>query len=307
MKKIIYKDFEKAFNTKLSKKVIDEVSKVNFQYSELTILEKENVILDILKTLDDSKVKKSGPHRIDDWISGWNENNSEFNKTLSFSSLIPKYFGKLPYVRWNREFIKPKSESFEYDMVRILQYWLFEKYFSEVDNVYEFGCGTGHNLFRVNEINSNASLYGLDWAVSSQQMLKNISSKMDINIKDFNFNFFDIDKTFSINRNSAIFTFVSLEQIGSRYESFIQYLIEQKPKICLHIEPMGEYLDLRNLNDYLSLKYFEKRNYIKGLKNYLLKLSDMGEIEILQDQRSNIGSLFVDGYSIIAWKPKGDK
>ncbi|MAH44034.1 hypothetical protein CL614_10030 [archaeon] len=305
MKKIIYKDFEKAFNTKLSKKVIDEVSKVNFQYSELSILEKENVILDILKTLDDSKVKKSGPHRIDDWISGWNENNGEFNKTLSFSSLIPKYFGKLPYVRWNREFIKPKSKSFEYDMVRILQYWLFEKYFSEVDNVYEFGCGTGHNLFRVNEINSNASLYGLDWAVSSQQILKNISSKMDINIKDFNFNFFNIDKTFSINRNSAIFTFVSLEQIGSRYESFIQYLIEQKPKICLHIEPMGEYLDLKNLNDYLSLKYFEKRNYIKGLKNYLLKLSDMGEIEILQDQRSNIGSLFVDGYSIIAWKPKG--
>ena len=98
-----------------------------------------------------------------------------------------------------------------------------------------------------------------------------------------------------------------MEQINCEHESFIKYLIKQKPKVCLHIEPMGEYLDTNNLNDYLSLKYFEKRNYINGLKNYLLKLSDMGQIEILQDQRSNIGSLFVDGYSIIAWKPKGDK
>ena len=67
---------------------------------------------------------------------------------------------------------------------------------------------------------------------------------------------------------------------------------------------MGEYLDKNNLNDFLSIKYFEKRNYIKGLRKYLHKLYNEGKIEIIQDQRSNIGSMFVDGYSIIAWKPK---
>ena len=83
----------------------------------------------------------------------------------------------------------------------------------------------------------------------------------------------------------------------------MQYLIKQNPSVCLHVEPMGEYLDSENLNDYLSLKYFEKRNYIKGLRTYLYELRDENKIEILQDQRSNIGSMFVDGYSIIAWKP----
>ena len=67
---------------------------------------------------------------------------------------------------------------------------------------------------------------------------------------------------------------------------------------------MYEYLDSNNLIDYLSIKYFDKRNYLNGLRNHLFSLQNEGKIEIIQDQRSYIGSMFVDGYSIIAWRVK---
>ena len=56
--------------------------------------------------------------------------------------------------------------------------------------------------------------------------------------------------------------------------------------------------------DYLSIKYFKKRNYLDGLKTYLVDLEKQGKIEIIQDQRSYIGSMLIDGYSIIAWRTK---
>ena len=304
MNKITYIDFEKAFGELLSSNVKNKIKEIDLQYIDLNQKEKDKLILDILKTLDNPTVKKAGPHRINDWIKGWGENNDEFLTTKSYSSLIPKYFGKLPYVRWNREFIKPVNKDFEYNMVKVLQYWLFNKHFSNLDNVYEFGCGTGHNLFRVNEINPKASLYGLDWSDSSQKVIKNINKSYNLNIKGHKFDYFNIDKNFHLNKNSGIFTFASLEQVGDKSKDFIQYLIKQNPTIYLHVEPMGEYLNPQNLNDYLSLKYFEKRNYVKGLRTYLHILKDENKIDIIQDQRSNIGSMFVDGYSIIAWKPK---
>ena len=308
MKLLTYKDFELAFGEKLNNYIKSIIKKLtpHLQYSELTQSEKEEVILTILKTLEKPTVKKAGSHRLEDWIKGWGENNEDFCSDKKFLSLIPKYFGKHPYVRWNQKFIKPTNSNFEYSMVQILQYWLFDKYFRNTNNVYEFGCGTGHNLFRVKDINSKASLYGLDWSVSSQNLIKNINEhyKDTVNIQGHKFDFFNINDKFSLKDNSGIFTFAALEQVGNKCQNFIEYLIKQNPSVCLHIEPMGEYLDKNNLNDFLSIKYFEKRNYIKGLRKYLHKLYNEGKIEIIQDQRSNIGSMFVDGYSIIAWKPK---
>jgi len=304
IKNITHKDFEEAFGEELDSFTISKIKEYNFSYSELNSIEKDELFLTILKTLDSSDVKKSGAHRKNDWELGWNENLMEFSKNINLLSLIPKYFGKFPYVRWKKQFVKPINLEFEYNMAKVLQYWLFTKYFSDIDNVYEFGCGTGHNLIRVNEINSTVKLYGLDWVDTSQNILKIINEQLGIKIYGDKFNFFDIDKEFKLIENAGIFTFAALEQLSDHYDDFIQYLIEQNPKVCVHIEPMGEYLDFNNLNDYLSLKYFEKRNYIKDFRKYMLGLESLGKIEILQNQRSNIGSMFVDGYSILVWRVK---
>jgi hypothetical protein len=304
IKRITTKDFEEVIGEKFSDTLKSKVSECDFSYNELNRKERDFLISDIIKFLLDDFVVRAGEHRMGDWDKGWSENHTEFSDTGATASLIPKYFGKYKYVRWNSEWIKPNSKDFEYNMVRILQYWLFEKFFGECDHVYEFGCGTGHNLLRAMEMNPSANMYGLDWATSSQDSIAEINKKLKTNISSKNFNFFDFDKSYRLEENCGIYTFAALEQIGEKYHDFVDFLVNNQPGVCIHIEPMGEFLDEENLCDLLSVKYFDKRNYLNGFMRYLKELETSGKIEILYKKKSFIGSLYINGYSIVAWRVK---
>ena len=123
------------------------------------------------------------------------------------------------------------------------------------------------------------------------------------NIKGYNFDFFKPNKKIKIADNSAIYTVAALEQIGSNYKAFVSYLLKNKPDICVHVEPIAELLDENRLIDNLSIKYFRKRNYLNGYLDYLKGLEKHGEIKIIEAKRPYIGSLFIEGYSIIVWSP----
>jgi hypothetical protein len=301
--KIELKDFETAFGEKVSNFIKDKIKECDFSYDLLSEEEKNNFLIKYFNVLTDDTVKKAGPSRIKDWHNGWLENCNEFDNGL-LTSLIPKYFGKFPYVRWNKEIIKPRNKDFEYNMARILQYWLFEKFFLDVNHVYEFGCGTGHNLLRVNETCQNSKKIGLDWATSSQKTIKKINASLGTNFDCDIFDFFNCNRELILEKNSGVYTFAALEQINDKYEDFVNYLIENKPSICLHIEPIAELLDENNLMDFLSKKYFEKRNYLSGFYNCLKDLENKGKIEIIFEKPSFIGSIYINGYSIVAWRVK---
>tara|TARA_R110002074_G_scaffold361001_2_gene533985 strand:+ start:9659 stop:10579 length:921 start_codon:yes stop_codon:yes gene_type:complete len=297
-------NFIKVFGEEISSFVSRKIDSFDFSYEVPTPEEKDKLLLNILKTIDNPP-GISGEHRIDAWEKGWGENCNEIKIAGDFNSLIPKYFGKHPYVRWQKELIRPSSKDFEYNMAQVLQYWLFEKYFSSVDNIYEFGCGTGHNLFRAQEINPTADIFGLDWTKASQETIFAINESFNKHFKSHNFNFFNIDYDFDLKNNSGVYTFAALEQVGNSHDDFINYLIEKKCKVCLHIEPIGELLDYENnLNDDLSVRYFKARNYLNSFYDYLCELESKGKINILQRTPSFIGSQYINGYSIVAWEPK---
>ncbi len=305
MKKFTVNDFEKAMGEELSELVKEKINECDFSYHELSKKERDSLILIIVDfLLEDALTKKAGPHRINDWIKGWGENKEEFSDTGDFNSLIPKYFGKHPYVRWQGQWINPAKKDFEYNMARVLQYWLFEKFFHNCDHIYEFGCGTGHNLFRAHEVNSEASITGLDWASSSQESIEEINKIYGFNFNGHNFDFYNVDEGFVLDSNSGVYTFAALEQIGDGYCDFVDYLVKNNPKVCIHVEPIAECLDKNDLCDYLSIKYFEKRKYLKDFSNHLKSLANDDKIEILYEKRSFVGSIFINGYSIIAWRVK---
>jgi len=108
-----------------------------------------------------------------------------------------------------------------------------------------------------------------------------------------------------IEEGSAVITVASLEQTGSDFKEFIEFIAAQKPGVVIHVEPMWEPLDEGNLLDYLSIKYFEKRKYLNGLQNYVEAIEKDGRATIVNKQRTGIGSFFIDGYSILVWKPIG--
>ena len=256
------------------------------KYKLLTKEENEQAIIKILDVLLDDSVPFSGEHRREQWEKGWSEN--------SVKDLKPKYFGKYPITRYKGKFVKGQDE--QKSLYSIID-MLFMQRLRGLENIYEFGCGTGHNLLRVKLVNPTAKLHGFDWAKSSNAL---------INAMGFdgqNFDYFN-PPAINLEKNSGVYTVASLEQTGTNYKKFVSWLIKQKPRIVLHIEPIPELLDPKNLLDYLSIKYMQKRKYLSGYLDYLRKLEKQGKIEIIEARRSGIGSFLIDGYSIIAWHPK---
>ncbi|MFH0942907.1 MAG: class I SAM-dependent methyltransferase [Candidatus Beckwithbacteria bacterium] len=285
------KDFEAVIKEKLSPRLREKIDSLKLNYQLMSKKEKQMWRKIIKKELEGEKIVPAGRTRLSDWEKGWQENLNE-------GSIIPHYFGKYPVIRFDQNLIKPLRKNFEYLSLAIITNWLFEKYFKKTETVYEFGCGTGHNLLRLREVNRQAELWGLDWAANSQKILKRMG------LKSINFDLFKPNKQFVLRKNAGVFTVAALEQLGRRFKPIVQYWLDNQIKLCMNIEPINELLDKSNFWDKLSIKYAKKRNYLDGYLTYLRQLEKQEKIVIHQAQRSYIGSLFLDGYSVIVWSAR---
>lgn len=262
----------------------------NMRHRPLTKQEEEQAFIAILDVLLDKSLPFSGKHRKRQWERGWAEN-------LRKGDIVPRYFGKHGIQRRNGRLVMALDGEYERDMLYSLVDSLARKYMSKASDVYEFGCGTGHNLLRVRKANRDAVLHGLDWTESSGEIVKKLGFEAD------RFDYFRPDYGIVIRENSAVYTVASLEQTGTDYRKFVKYLLANRPKVVVHIEPIPELLDPSVLLDYLSIRYMEKRKYLSGYLTYLRSLEKKGKLKILEARRSGIGSFLIDGYSIIVWKP----
>lgn len=262
------------------------------KYRYLNKKEEEQAIIQILDTLLDSSVPYSGKHRYDQWEKGWGEN-------LKKGDVTPRYFGKYKINRMKGKFVYALTKNYERDMLYTLVDEMARRYLADYSVVCEFGCGTGHNLLRMKKTCKDSVLFvGCDWTKSSQKIV----NKLGDDFTGINFDFFNPSKLW-LGRGTGVYTVAALEQTGADYHKFVDYLIKNKPGIVVHIEPIPELLDPTNLIDYLSIKYMEKRKYLSGYLKHLEELEKKGKIEIIEARRSGIGSMFIDGYSIIVWKP----
>jgi hypothetical protein len=300
--KIISEDFKKYIKNEPSNYFKKEIKGLDYYY--LNQEEEKKKILEIVKTVIEKNIKKSGKGYKEKWNSGWDENFNLFKKSKKIKDLIPKYFFKNKISRIGNKLIKTKSKYFDYKILRLITLYIFLKYLKKESNIVEFGCGTGHNLIALSKINKTAIIYGLDWAQSSQKILKIISQKYK-KISGHRFNYFNpkLDNTINIKKdNWSCFTVASLEQVGNNFLKFLNFLKKQKPKIIINIEPINELMSNDKILDYLSVKYSKKRNYLDNYYNYLKKLEKNKIIKIIEIKKSYFGSFYINGYSIIVWK-----
>jgi len=301
-----YKVVESDFKSlgECSDYAIELINSYNLEYKIPSQDERDNIILKCIKYLLEESPVVAGAHRKNIWENGWKENMDDYIKSNDLRSLVPKYLGKFDIQRLNGEFIVPQSDNFEIGLVSIFQYIIFEKYFNKSKDVYEFGAGTGHNLLRVREINKDARLHSMEWAKSGVEIIKNVSKDLNDNhLYGTVFDNFNPDFDVKLHPNSSIYTFAALEQLGDNTDDLINYWITNKASIIVNIEPMSEPLDDGELLQYLSIKYFEKRGYLKNYINKLKALEKEGKVIIHDVTRTGVGSLFIEGYSIVAWSP----
>jgi hypothetical protein len=301
--KITHKSFSETINDSISEGVAKIIDSLDMEYEDLSNEENISAISKICE-ISDGDLKKSGKHRAHEWEHGWSENRDLLKEKMSFDSVLPKYFGKFPYLRFGKKLIKQKSIGLEYKMLCSLEYHYFSKYLLSCKNIFEFGCGTGHNLFRARQLNPSANLTGLDWASSSQDILNELNKNEVLKCNSHKFDFYDPDYKVDIPEETGIYTIAALEQIGTSHENFLQYILSKKPKVCLHVEPIVELLDpAAYLLDDQCVKYCEKRNYLKGFLPRLRELEKEGKVEIIEAKRTNVGSFLIEGYSVVVWRP----
>jgi len=251
----------------------------------------------------DRPLRVAGRHRIGDWEDGWAENLSDFVQGgFDLKSLMPRFMEPGRAMRLDGQYIVPSHERFEMNLVSVLRRWLFGEWFEPVDNVYEFGCGTAHNLVALAQQYPDKNLHGLDWARSSQEIIGHIVEHYGYNITGHKFDLLMPDDSYQLEPNSGIFTTGTLEQLGSSFGPFLDYLLGASPAVCVHLETIYELYDQDDPFDLVAARYLEKRGYLRGFLTRLRELVGQGIVEILEARRT-FGSSYHDGYGLVVWRP----
>jgi len=301
------KDFADMFGTTvddISENCGSFIEKHDFRYRQLEPEERDKIILDVLKKIETDRQIIGAPERYNVWYEGWQANLKDFLESgYDLEKLTPKFIRPNQAVRLNQDYVLPINSNFELDYISVFRIWLFKKYLNNFDAIYEFGCGTGFNLVALSQIYPDKRLYGLDFVMSSVDLVNKIGETHKLNLKSYIFDMVSPDGVFELEQNSAVFTFGAIEQLAGKFDAFLKFLLKEPPGICIHIEPAIELYDQNNLVDYLAIKFHEKRGYTENLLPYLQNLECQRKIEILKTKRLFFGSLYMEGYSLIVWRP----
>lgn len=307
MQKVTVEDFILSFGAgkkSLPQACLDLIAQKDFSYEILKGASRDRVILEVLKKLKSDKQVIGAKERRDIWDKGWNENLQDFvNSGYDLKKLVPKFIRSNKIVRYKQNYIRPLNPNFEFDYLSVFRKWLFFKYFKEFSNIYEFGCGTGFNLVVLSQLYPDKNLYGTDFVKSSVDLVNAIAKAHNIKLKGAIFDMINPKQSFRLEKNSLIFTSGSIEQLASKFENFLQYLLHNRPALCVHVEPVFELYDDNNLVDYLGIEFYKKRGYTQGFLPRLQRLEKEKKIKILKVQRLNFGSLFLEGYNLMVWRP----
>ena len=281
------------------------ITGIDFRYRVIEGEEREKVILSALKKIDSDKQVIGAPERQNVWQEGWAENLQEFIESgYKLEALTPKFIRPNQPIRFQRNYIMPSNPMFELDYFRVFRHWLFGKYLKELDSIYEFGCGTGFNLVELAKLYPEKKLHGLDFVPASRDLVNKLGEVYGWKLSGHLFDMINPDESLTINNNSAVLTFGAIEQLASRYESFLQFLLKRSPALCISVEPTVELYDDENLFDYLAIKFHRKRGYTETYLPRLRELDAQGKIELLKVKRLFFGSTYFEGFSYMIWRPK---
>ena len=303
-------NLEKCLPIKPSGWFLEKIKSFPIKLIPLSQKERDQCIIEMINKLDDEFIVKAGPKRQNDWFKGWGENYEKFCETNNPDDLVPKYYNKFKYLRFNSELYKIDDDKAELNTVRILINYIWDIYLKNYSDIIELGAGTCHHIYEISKnTDEPKNFYALDWSESTTKIANKLKEKKFIkSIDSFKFDFYNPFWERSIKppeeSKSVIYSFAALEQIGEEFYKLFEFIRTTiKPKLVIHLEPIAELLPQDDLLANLSARYIFKRNYLKGYLNFLREQSNAGKIKIIHESRMPFGSLFIEGYSLVVWAP----
>ncbi len=284
----------------------DIIDAMDLRYQPLGGKERDDLLLYILKRIENPELAVAGESRRGDWENGWQENLNDFiSSNYDLRALTPKYYRKRVPVRLFGDYVMPLSDDFVFNVTHVFRVWIFQSFFTGKDNIFEFGCGSGQHLACLCKLFPDAACTGLDWARSSQEILSLLATNSGWHVRGRQFDFFSPDETMEIPSGSGVLTFGALEQTGEKYGAFLDMLIKKAPAVCVNIEGLQELYNPGVLTDYMALKYHIRRKYLSNYLTRLRKEDAAGRIRIIRVHHQRFGNMFDDPHSYVVWEPTG--
>jgi hypothetical protein len=307
--KLTSADFAESFGElegELHESVKSLIEESQMSLSPITDHERDLLLIEIIERIRADKQVIGAQDRTAAWERGWAENLELFRQdTSSDAALVPRFVRPGLPIRWFKQYYNSNLSNFELGYINILRQHVITKYFTDTDFLYEFGAGTGFNLLHAHKVFPQMNLIGTDFVQPAVELMNEVGAKRKIPLKASLFNMLTPGlEEMILEPNSAVWTFGSIEQLGGQVDPIIKYLISSKVKVCVHIEPVVEFYDEESLEDYLAKWFQSKRGYSEGLVKLLFRYQAEGKIEILKSQRLNFGSLMMEGYNLLVWRPK---
>jgi SAM-dependent methyltransferase len=300
-------DFANLFGTtvdRLPETCLRMIAEGDWSYRPVTGEERDRIVIDLLQRVEERKLTTVSNEDKSRWLQGWGENLKAFReKDGSLDALVPKYFRESQPVRLFGDFVQPSNPQFELRWYEVFRQWFFQINLAGFENIFEFGCGSGFNVAELAHLYPKAKIYGLDWAQPSVDIVNELRTRKSLNVEGRAFDFFHPDTSLDVPPGSAVVTIGALEQTGTNWGTFLDFLLAKKPRCVFHIEPIYEWYDESNLVDYTAIKAHAARNFWRGFPPRLKELERAGRLRILHSKRAYFGSLVLEGFSQLSWVP----
>jgi len=275
----------------------------DFSFSELDQFEQNKIQYEIEQNIVHG-FSQVGSHRADIWEGAWNEVKGKFvNLDYDPIALNPNFISNYNYVRWNGRYVRPNNRRLELSFFEVLRDWIFTEFLANADNVYEFGSGSGFNIVNLSRKFPEKQLIGFDWSASATEILNLYAQSTGANVKGCQFDFFNPDLSVEVPDNTVFVTFCAFEQIGSKFQSILDFFISKRPTLVIQMEPTIEFYDIHNPFDQIAIKYHEHRKYLHGYYAKLCNLAGASKINLISSRRLNFGSKYNECYSLHIWQP----
>ena len=275
------------------------------QYRRLDPTQRDDVILKVVETIEKGDLRVVGTDDPQVWERGWSEVMRNIDvRPITIDALRPQYYRPGGMCRLLGDYVEPLTRHFDFHLAVAVWRILFSHFLQGRRRVVEFGCGTGLNLLLLAERFPDMRLLGCDWAAASQRIVQALSLQSGGRITAAPFNMLTLDGRDGVrlDRDTAVVTVGAMEQLGQAWGNFVAFLMDSKPGLCVHVEPLAELYDETRGIDALALQYHVKRNYLQGLLPHLDELARSGKAEILDVRRIQFGDLYHDGHSVLVWR-----
>jgi hypothetical protein len=277
-------------------------------YRQLTAAETAVATAGIEDVIRGKSLRVAGADDPEVWERGWAELAAQLeHQRVTTQTLRPQYFHATVPCRLFGTLVEQVSPDFEYWVGLCVRFAIFAEFLQDRRHVIEFGCGTGINLLLMTELRLGTRLVGCDWARPSQKILAQMARETGEAIAGYRFNMLMAEGDCgAIDTESAVLTVHALEQLGTGWRPFLDFLRAQGAGTHVHIEPLLELYDSSASLDDVARRYHLKRNYLQGFVPAIQKLADNRQAEILTLRRTQFAGLYHEAYSVLVWRLAGE-